>query len=91
MVNADGQIQFTLSPVAPLPGIEVRMRRFGERWVAQASGAGSPNVGVATTPRAALAAALAPLGERAARVMLADLSLLEPSIEIAALAASETA
>jgi len=90
MVNADGQIQFTLSPVAPLPAVEVRMRRFGERWVAQA-GSASPNVGVASTPREALAAALAPLGERAVRLLLADLSLLEPSIEIAALADSESA
>jgi hypothetical protein len=82
MVNADGQIQFTITPVAPLPAVEVRMRRFGERWVAQATGAGSPNVGVATTPRAALAAALAPLGEGATRLLLADLSLLEPSVQI---------
>jgi hypothetical protein len=82
MVNADGQIQFTLAPVAPLPAVEVRMRRFGERWVAEA-GSAYPNVGVACSPREALAAALAPLGERTVRLLLADLSLLEPSCEIA--------
>ena len=84
MVNADGQIQFTLSPVAPLPAIEVRMRRFGERWVAEA-GPGSPSVGVACSPREALAAALAPFGDRVTRVLMADLTLLEPSVQIAAL------
>jgi hypothetical protein len=90
MVNADGQIQFTITPVAPLPAVEVRMRRFGERWVAQA-GPVSPSVGVACTPREALAAALAPLGERTTRLLLADLSLLEPSVEVAALARADTA
>ena len=84
MVNADGQIQFTLSPVAPLPAIEVRMRRFGERWVAEA-GPGSPSVGVASSPREALTAALAPFGDRVTRVLMADLTLLEPSVQIAAL------
>ena len=82
MVNADGQIQFTLTPAAPLPAVEVRMRRFGERWVAEADCA-SPNVGVACSPREALAAALAPLGEWAIRRLMADLSLLQPSIEVA--------
>ena len=60
------------------------MRRFGERWVAEA-GTAYPNVGVACSPREALAAALAPLGERTVKLLLADLSLLEPSCEIAQL------
>ena len=90
MVNADGQIQFTITPVAPLPAVEVRMRRLGERWVAEA-GPGSPSVGVARSPREALAAALAPLGERATRLLMADLTLLEPSVDVLALAHSDSA
>ena len=66
------------------------MRRFGERWVAEVGG-GLPNVGLALTPRDALNAALEPLGERAVRVLMADLSLLEPSVEIAALAGPSSA
>jgi len=80
MVTADGQIVFKLQPASPAPAVDVRMRRFGERWVAEA-GASSP-VGVALTPRDALKAALAPLGEPFVTVLLADLTLLEPSWEI---------
>jgi hypothetical protein len=81
MVTADGQVQFTLQPVATLPAIDVRMRRFGDRWVAEA-GTSLPNVGIAGTPREALAAALAPLGANAVTRLLADLNLLEPSCQV---------
>ena len=84
MVTADGQIQFTIEPAAPLPAVDVRMRRFGDRWVAEVGG-DLPNIGLALTPRAALIAALEPLGERAVTRLMADLSLLEPSCEIAQL------
>ena len=90
MVTADGQIQFTIQPAAPLPAVDVRMRRFGERWVAEVGG-DRPNTALALTPRAALSAALEPLGDRAVRLLLADLSLLEPSVEIARLMSVETA
>jgi hypothetical protein len=81
MVTADGQIQFTLEPAAPLPRLDVRMRRFGERWVAEVGG-DQPNVGIAVRPRDALAAALSPLGSTAVTLMLGDLSRLEPSCQI---------
>ena len=74
MVTADGQIQFAVEPAAPLPSIDVRMRRFGGRWVAEMAVA-SQNVGLALTPRDALNAALEPLGERAVLLLMADLSL----------------
>ena len=90
MVTADGQIQFSLQPPAPMPAIEVRMRRFGERWVAQA-GTTIPSVGMATSPREALKAALEPLGDKAVTRMLADLRLLEPSIDVAQLEAEHSA
>lgn len=81
MSTAEGTIQFTLQPASPMPAITVRMRRFGERWVAEAQSE-LPNVGIAQTPRQALAAALAPLGAIAVKVLLADLTLLEPSCQI---------
>ena len=81
MVTADGQIQFTLEPAAPLPAIDVRMRRFGARWVAEVGG-DQPNIGLALTAREALAAALGPFGEQAVARLMADLSLLEPSIRV---------
>jgi hypothetical protein len=90
MVTADGQLQFSLQPPAPLPPIEVRMRRFGDRWVAQA-GSGMPSVGMATSPAEALKAALGPLGDIAVTRMLADLALLEPSIEVARLGSERSA
>lgn len=81
MTAAEGTIQFTLEPPSPLPAISVRMRRFGERWVAEAQSE-VPNVGIAQTPREALAAALSPLGSTVVTLLLADLSLLEPSCQI---------
>ena len=70
-----------LQPVPPLPAISVRLRRFGERWVAEVDAAG-PNVAVGLTARDALAAALSPLGEATVALLLADLSLLEPSLRL---------
>jgi hypothetical protein len=90
MTAAEGSIQFTLQPASPLPAIAVRMRRFGERWVAEAE-TDMPNVGVALSPREALTAALSPLGEVIVRALLADLSLLEPSCQIIELERVDTA
>ncbi len=81
MTAAEGTIQFNLQPASPMPAIAVRMRRFGERWVAETE-TELPNVGVALSPRDALSAALAPLGATIVNVLLADLSLLEPSCQI---------
>jgi len=90
MVTADGQIQFTLEPAAPLPAIDVRMRRFGARWVAEVGG-DQPNIGLALTARAALAAALDPLGESAVTRLMAELSLLEPSVRVLEMERAESA
>jgi hypothetical protein len=81
MTAAEGTIRFTLQPASPMPSIDVRMRRFGERWVAEAQSE-LPNTGIAQTPREALAAALSPLGTAVVTLLLADLSLLEPSCQI---------
>ena len=84
MAAVEGTIRFTLPGPAPLGPIDVCMRRFGERWVAQVGG-GQPQVGVALTAREALVAALSLLDEGSKRRVLADLSLLQPSIEVAQL------
>ena len=77
--TSTADLEFTLHG-APAEVISVRLRRFGERWVAQSDGGG--RVGVGLTPRAALAASVQPLGRAASRQLLSDLSLLAPSIEI---------
>lgn len=64
--------------------VEMRLRRFGERWVAQDRD-GSVPPGVGLTARSALSAALQPFGARARAEFMADLCLLEPSVELAAL------
>jgi hypothetical protein len=63
--------------------IEVRIRSFGERWIAVAEIAGEPEIGLGRNPREALQAALGSLGERLTRLILADRQLLAPSVEIA--------
>ena len=64
------------------PTVEVRLGRFGDRWLAVAQIGEEPEVALGGTARQALEAALAPLGPRIARALLADTALLAPSIEI---------
>jgi hypothetical protein len=61
---------------------EIRLRQLDGRWLAVADFAGEPEVGIGGTPRAALAAALASLGERAAAALMADPALIGVSIAI---------
>ena len=74
-------IAFTLQPSALGHPVSVRLRRTGERWVAQLEGS-STGVGIGGSPRSALQAALEPLGSRVAAMLLADLGLLEPSVRV---------
>lgn len=74
--------EFTLgAPGLDLP-IEVRLGRFGDRWLAVVAIGGEPDVGLGATARLALEAALAPLGPRIARALLAHPALLAPSVEL---------
>jgi len=73
-----GLIEFTLSADAGRPPVEVRLRRAGERWVAQLPGTAGA-VGIGTSARAALRAALEPLGSESAVRLLADVGLMAPS------------
>ncbi len=67
-------IEFTLG------GIAVRLIRSGDRWVARAG----ESVAVGSSARLALTAALEPLGQASVRALLADLILLEPSVQVVA-------
>ena len=62
----------------------VRLRRLGERWVADVAGQ-EGRVGLGLTARAALSAALEPFGSNRRRELMADLALLSPSVEVARL------
>lgn len=62
--------------------VEIRLRQLDGRWLAVAEFAGEPEVGIGATPRAALAASLATLGERAAAALMADPQLFAVSAAI---------
>jgi hypothetical protein len=62
--------------------VAIRLRQLDGRWLAVAEFGGEPEVGIGATPRTALAAALATLGERAAATLMADPQLLGVSLAI---------
>ena len=62
--------------------VELKLRDLGGRWLAVAEFDGEPEVGIGATPRAALTAALATLGDRAATALMADPQLLAVSTAI---------
>jgi hypothetical protein len=66
--------------------VEVRLRELDGRWLAVAEFDGEPEVGIGATPRAALSAALASLGERAAAALMATPQLFAVSAQLRALA-----
>ena len=61
---------------------EVRLRQLNGRWLAVAEFGAEPEVGIGATPRAALAASLATLGDRAAAALLADPQLFGLSVAV---------
>ena len=62
--------------------VEIRLRQLDGRWLAVADFGREPEVGIGATARAALAAALATLGERAAAILMADPQLFALSARI---------
>jgi hypothetical protein len=52
--------------------VDIRLRQLDGRWLAVALFDQEPEVGIGPTPRAALAAAFATLGKRAAGALMAD-------------------
>lgn len=77
----DTPIRFTLCPPALGRSVSIALRRAGERWVAQVEGAGLA-AGMGSSAGAALGAAIEPLGSAAVSALLADLGLLEPSLQV---------
>lgn len=63
--------------------VDIRLRQLEGRWLAVADFGGEPEVGIGASPRIALAAALATLGERAAATLMADPQLFGVSAAIA--------
>jgi hypothetical protein len=62
--------------------VGVRLRQLEGRWLAVAEFGGDPEVGIGPTPRAALNASLATLGERTAAALMADPQLFGLSAAI---------
>ena len=62
--------------------VEIRLRELEGRWLAVADFGGEPEVGIGATPRAALTASLATLGERTAAALMADPQLFGLSAAI---------
>jgi hypothetical protein len=62
--------------------VDVRLRSFGDRWIAVADIGGDPEIGVGATAREALAGSLGSLGDRAATAFLADAQLFGVSRNI---------
>jgi hypothetical protein len=63
--------------------VAVRLRELNGRWLAVAEFGTEPEVGIGATPRVALAAALATLGERTAATLMADPELFGVSATLA--------
>lgn len=70
--------------------VDVKLRSFDDRWLAVADIAGQPEVGIGSSARRALVAALSGLGERLATALLADPQLLATSVEAAAKTVRDT-
>ena len=62
--------------------MDVRLRSWGDRWLAVAEIAGEPEIGLGGNARAALEGALASLGQRAASAFLTDPTLPAASSDI---------
>jgi hypothetical protein len=73
-------------PTLPRP-VDVTLRSFGDRWVAVADAGGTRTIGLGTRAGQALAASLAPLGDRVRTLLMADPALLAASAELAGQAA----
>ena len=89
-MDARSTVEFTLQPPGDAGELNVTMYSVGERRVARVAGV-LDRTAVAVSARAALTAALAPLGERAITLVLADLRLLEPSCQIISIDRAHTA
>lgn len=61
---------------------DVRLRRAGERWISISDSGGREVTGIGSTAQAAIQASLDWLGPTAVRELLADLRLLDVSLQL---------
>jgi hypothetical protein len=84
MTSAAGMtLSVRLAPPSLDFWVDVRLRQFGDRWIAAADIAGSHEIGLGSSARQALVASLSPLGPRARGLLMADTALLAPSMTLA--------
>jgi hypothetical protein len=76
-------INFRIGSVELGLDVNVRLRELNGRWLAVAEFGGEPEVGIGATPRAALSASLATLGDRTAATLMADPDLFGVSATLA--------
>ena len=76
-------INFSLGSAELGLDVAVRLRELNGRWLAVAEFGQEPEVGIGATPRAALSASLATLGDRAAATLMADPELFGVSATLA--------
>jgi hypothetical protein len=87
-VRSTLSVHFRVRPAGHSSDVAVDLRLVGERWVAVVEHDAGRELGIGRDARAAVSAALAPLGSRVVAAVLADPALLEPSCAIAEFAAS---
>jgi hypothetical protein len=76
-------INFRIGSVELGLDVNVRLRELNGRWLAVAEFGGEPEVGIGATPRAALSASLATLGDRTTATLMADPELFGVSATLA--------
>jgi hypothetical protein len=83
-MDSNRWVEFEVQPAAIGLGVFVRLGDFGDRWTASVRcGAASSN-GLGANPRAALLAALVPLGPRASTIVMADPVMFGASADLLA-------
>lgn len=76
------EVEFRLRALQVDFWVDVRLRSWGDRWLAVADICGEPEIGLGGSARTALEGALASLGQRAAGAFLTDPALLAATSEI---------
>ncbi|MFN2483532.1 MAG: hypothetical protein ABR509_01160 [Candidatus Limnocylindria bacterium] len=79
MDSSNTGVTFRLTAASLDVTVDVRLRSFGDRWVAVADVSGRHEVGLGANPRQALRGALASLGDVVTRHLLADPALFGAS------------
>jgi hypothetical protein len=74
--------EFRLGAAQRSGGVGVRLERFGDRWVATAADDRRSEIGLGSTARSALSAAIRSLAPRSATALLADPELFMVSWRI---------